>query len=117
MEYINMLRNTPLDKRYYEEIKAIKSRDWQFLEKRDSFEECENIAAIFGKIQNENLLSWAYKMGEWCPEKISFLISHLTWDNSNMHCRPMVSMKKARRSSATVRSSLCHLKLRRSLKD
>ena len=80
--YLEMLRTTPTQKWFHDELKEIHSKEFDYLKKDQPFATTMGIAGSYGAHQNENLVNHNHHFSEFNPIRIKEQLGYMTFDNS-----------------------------------
>jgi protease-3 len=81
MQYIHLIKQQGVDKKYFTEIKTVLNNDFKFLEKGNSFNYVSNLAGNMQQYPLQDIIAAPYRFEKFDPKAINAVLSQLTSDN------------------------------------
>jgi protease-3 len=84
MQYIHLINQQGVDKKYFTEIKTVLKNDFRFLEKGNSFNYVSDLAESMQEYPLENVISAPFIFDKFDSKAINDVLSQLTSENLNV---------------------------------
>ncbi|MCF2856067.1 insulinase family protein [Pseudoalteromonas sp. SMS1] len=78
MQYINLIKDTGVDAKYFEEIKTSLDNQFRFLEKQDEFDYVSDLAANMQDYPLNHAVNASYHFAKFDPKAINQVLNQLT---------------------------------------
>jgi protease-3 len=81
MQYIHLIKQKGVDKKYFTEIKTVLNNDFKFLEKGNSFNYVSNLAGSMQEYPLEDIIAAPFRFEKFDSAAINAVLNQLTSDN------------------------------------